>query len=230
MIQYNPHLTLLKWARRADFGSYLFRAASRVGHRKLKPANDFIGCHKLNGRIWRSYISTKTKDVSSISNSVIFRISSTSSIRHARRLPLNPKIASSSTLLSPTKSVTMPRPDTIAPIPPTRNHEWSNSLCSCGPCDICLLGTFLPCVCELTAWRVGIDLPPPFAPLPWAIDDRGQGNGQATHRQDRLTPQSIVLGKTADRMRDSTMQNARTCNSDCTIFCSIQCFTCCGWM
>ncbi|KAH6868990.1 PLAC8 family-domain-containing protein [Thelonectria olida] len=79
----------------------------------------------------------------------------------------------------------MPRPDTIVPIPPTRNHEWTNSLCSCGPCDICLLGTFLPCV---------------------------------------------LLGKTADRIRDPTMRNARTCNSGCAIFCGIQCFTCCGWI
>ncbi|KAH7110770.1 PLAC8 family-domain-containing protein [Dactylonectria estremocensis] len=27
-----------------------------------------------------------------------------------------------------------------------QNQEWSKGLCSCGPCDTCLLGTFLPCI------------------------------------------------------------------------------------
>ncbi|KAK7430279.1 hypothetical protein QQZ08_003254 [Neonectria magnoliae] len=69
--------------------------------------------------------------------------------------------------------------------PNVQNQEWSNGLCSCGPCDTCLLGTFLPC---------------------------------------------ILLGKTADRMRDPTMQTADNFNSDCMIFCGIQCVTGCGWI
>ncbi|KAI8691533.1 hypothetical protein LRP88_08790 [Fusarium phalaenopsidis] len=40
----------------------------------------------------------------------------------------------------------------------------------------------------------------------------------------------ILLGKTADRMRDPTMQTADTCNSDCLIFCAINCVTGCGWI
>ncbi|KAF5027767.1 hypothetical protein F66182_145 [Fusarium sp. NRRL 66182] len=40
----------------------------------------------------------------------------------------------------------------------------------------------------------------------------------------------ILLGKTADRMRDPTMQTADTCNSDTLIFCAIQCVTGCGWI
>ncbi|KAF5643946.1 plac8 family [Fusarium tjaetaba] len=40
----------------------------------------------------------------------------------------------------------------------------------------------------------------------------------------------ILLGKTADRMRDPTMQTADTCNSDALIFCAINCVTGCGWI
>ncbi|RSL88804.1 hypothetical protein CEP51_001546 [Fusarium floridanum] len=40
----------------------------------------------------------------------------------------------------------------------------------------------------------------------------------------------ILLGKTADRMRDPTMQTADTCNSDCLIFTAINCVTGCGWI
>ncbi|KAI5467345.1 PLAC8 family-domain-containing protein [Mariannaea sp. PMI_226] len=69
--------------------------------------------------------------------------------------------------------------------PNVQNQEWSNGLCSCGPCGTCLLGTFLPCV---------------------------------------------LLGKTADRMRDPTMQTASACNSECMIFCGIQAITGCGFI
>ncbi|KAH7155485.1 PLAC8 family-domain-containing protein [Dactylonectria estremocensis] len=69
--------------------------------------------------------------------------------------------------------------------PNVQNQEWSNGLCSCGPCETCLLGTFLPC---------------------------------------------MLLGQTADRMRDPTMQTADNFNSDCMIFCGIQCVTGCGWI
>lgn len=40
----------------------------------------------------------------------------------------------------------------------------------------------------------------------------------------------VLLGKTADRMRDPTMQNADSMNSDCLVFTAIQCFTGCGWI
>ncbi|KAH6884982.1 PLAC8 family-domain-containing protein [Thelonectria olida] len=40
----------------------------------------------------------------------------------------------------------------------------------------------------------------------------------------------ILLGKTADRIRDPTMETADTCNTDCMIFCGIQSLTGCGWI
>lgn len=27
-----------------------------------------------------------------------------------------------------------------------QTQDWSNSLLDCGPCDLCCLGTFLPCL------------------------------------------------------------------------------------
>ncbi|CAM1504321.1 Fc.00g019120.m01.CDS01 [Cosmosporella sp. VM-42] len=40
----------------------------------------------------------------------------------------------------------------------------------------------------------------------------------------------ILLGQTADRMRDPTMATADNFNSDCMLFCGIQCVTGCGWI
>ncbi|ERS98466.1 hypothetical protein HMPREF1624_05250 [Sporothrix schenckii ATCC 58251] len=40
----------------------------------------------------------------------------------------------------------------------------------------------------------------------------------------------VLLGKTADRMRDPTMQGADSMNSDCMVFLAIHCFTGCGWI
>jgi Cys-rich protein (TIGR01571 family) len=39
-----------------------------------------------------------------------------------------------------------PMQQQFAPGPNVTEQEWGNGLCSCGPCDLCLVGTFLPCL------------------------------------------------------------------------------------
>ncbi|KAK4222267.1 cell number regulator 11 [Podospora fimiseda] len=73
---------------------------------------------------------------------------------------------------------------TVQP-PPTQTQEWSNGLCDCGPCDLCMLGCCCPC---------------------------------------------ILVGKSATRMKDPSMQSYDTFNGECMIFTGINCATGCGWI
>ncbi|KAK4464512.1 PLAC8 family-domain-containing protein [Cladorrhinum samala] len=73
----------------------------------------------------------------------------------------------------------------VQAVTPAKTQEWSNGLCDCGPCDLCMLGCCCPC---------------------------------------------ILVGKSATRMNDPSMQSYETVNGDCMIFLGINCVSGCGWI
>ena len=100
-----------------------------------------------------------------------------------------------------------------------RSQEWQNGLMSCGPCDLCLLGTFLPCIRKSELHECRPDGP---------FEATGSKLGDI---ELQLTPDlPPVVGKTSERMRDPSMQTYEAFNSDCMLMCGITYLTGCGWM
>lgn len=86
--------------------------------------------------------------------------------------------------------------------------------------------------CSAHSFPASVSLPPELdlgLDLELNLPRRPENEAQPAI-DEKLTRLATVLGQTSDRMRDPTMQTADNFNSDCMIFCGIQCVTGCGWM
>lgn len=107
-----------------------------------------------------------------------------------------------------------------APAGNVHSQEWQNGLMSCGPCDLCLLGTCLPCIRKSSSPRL-----PALFVTPTLRRSKHLHGGTTIDLGSLL-----VVGKTSERMRDPTMRTYEPFNSDCLLMCGITYFTGCGWM